>query len=434
MSKLQVPPTSIEREVAVMTPNQRADVLVNLPESYKGLWGEIGFIIWCKRWWPVLVVSPFDLPPSKRSTTMQRDWLKMYNEETRHQDGSSSNKMFQLFYWYGQSEGDAFTCTAPHKFIRWDDPAAQGLFDASPLRDIQRKLDNDQPLRTIESRYMEGMKLAKDQLKLDRTLRKPMMSLLDCSGNKNVIVCPTSNIDRKRFWDDGNDSVINAKKKRRSNSNSSSSSDSHDDDDDDDEAMQMDDDMGTTTTKAVVEEEEANLLDSLPEDYTASWGEIGFTNWCNRWWPVLVVSPFDIPAVGGQMHKDWVKMIQEQSKEQKEKKGGASRSWHLLYWYGQEEEGQYHHHHHHHHLLNNKKNNNAFTYTAPDKFIGWDEGVKRGYDQPPRDIQDKLNRRESLRMSQRKHLAGLYEAKEQLKLSRENRRPSILATTTTTLQ
>ena len=53
---------------------EKADILAELPDEYKNLWGQCGFAKWGKSWLPCLFVSPFDVGGSQ----MRDDWMKMY--------------------------------------------------------------------------------------------------------------------------------------------------------------------------------------------------------------------------------------------------------------------------------------------------------------------------------------------------------------------
>jgi hypothetical protein len=66
-----------QREIAQKKFEEERDaVLASIPESYRALFGQIGFYPWSKSLLPVLIVSPFDVPPSP----VRKQWLEMFNK------------------------------------------------------------------------------------------------------------------------------------------------------------------------------------------------------------------------------------------------------------------------------------------------------------------------------------------------------------------
>jgi len=54
---------------------EKAEILAELSEEYKSLWGQVGYAKWAKTWLPCLFLSPFDVNPL---TTMRDNWMRMY--------------------------------------------------------------------------------------------------------------------------------------------------------------------------------------------------------------------------------------------------------------------------------------------------------------------------------------------------------------------
>jgi hypothetical protein len=74
---LESPDGQREREIAQKKfEDERDAVLASIPESYRALFGQIGFYPWSKSLLPVLIVSPYDVPPEP----VRKQWLEMFNK------------------------------------------------------------------------------------------------------------------------------------------------------------------------------------------------------------------------------------------------------------------------------------------------------------------------------------------------------------------
>jgi hypothetical protein len=77
LSAPESPDEQRETEIAQKKFEEERDaVLASIPESYRALFGQIGFYPWSKSLLPVLIVSPYDVPPSP----VRKQWLEMFNK------------------------------------------------------------------------------------------------------------------------------------------------------------------------------------------------------------------------------------------------------------------------------------------------------------------------------------------------------------------
>jgi hypothetical protein len=55
---------------------ERDRILNSLPESYKSLFGQIGFVKWGKVEYPALILNPYYIPPGP----VRNQWISMYKK------------------------------------------------------------------------------------------------------------------------------------------------------------------------------------------------------------------------------------------------------------------------------------------------------------------------------------------------------------------
>ena len=87
---------------------ERDEILEAIPDDYKAMLGQIGFAKWSKNLVPVLILSPFDLPPGVGSVREQ--WMHMY--EKLSSQGRLANLSY-VIYFYGSA-----TTASPYSFIQ----------------------------------------------------------------------------------------------------------------------------------------------------------------------------------------------------------------------------------------------------------------------------------------------------------------------------
>jgi len=87
---------------------ERDEILEAIPDDYKAMLGQIGFAKWSKNLVPVLILSPFDLPPGVGSVREQ--WMHMY-EKLSNQDRLAN--LSYVIYFYGSA-----TTSSPYSFIQ----------------------------------------------------------------------------------------------------------------------------------------------------------------------------------------------------------------------------------------------------------------------------------------------------------------------------
>lgn len=54
---------------------EKTQILAELPEEYKNMWGQVGYSKWNKNWLPCLIVGPFEVPGN---SDMRRQWMAMW--------------------------------------------------------------------------------------------------------------------------------------------------------------------------------------------------------------------------------------------------------------------------------------------------------------------------------------------------------------------
>jgi hypothetical protein len=55
---------------------ERDRILNSIPESYKSMFGQIGFVTWGKVPYPVLIVNPYNTPPGH----IRNQWISMFKK------------------------------------------------------------------------------------------------------------------------------------------------------------------------------------------------------------------------------------------------------------------------------------------------------------------------------------------------------------------
>jgi hypothetical protein len=55
---------------------ERDQILNSIPESYKSMFGQIGFVNWGKLPYPVLILNPYNIPPGP----VRNQWISMFKK------------------------------------------------------------------------------------------------------------------------------------------------------------------------------------------------------------------------------------------------------------------------------------------------------------------------------------------------------------------
>jgi len=128
---------------------QRKQIMDDLPAYFKDMFGQIGFapLEWVDDTGalklPVLVLSPYDVPPKP-----YRDiyWFDKYSKAKR---GKTLANMDYLVYHYGSDDpNDCYSFVTQSEFVPWHDGVAQGFDKLSPQ--LQSKSDSGAKLEEEE--------------------------------------------------------------------------------------------------------------------------------------------------------------------------------------------------------------------------------------------------------------------------------------------
>lgn len=90
---------------------KRSEVLAALPETYKSLFGRVGFAKtnYGNEWLPCLFLGPYDVPPT---SPMRQLWMEMFDKlETKEE-------MPVLVYWYGSTDASNAHSIVPYSCVQ----------------------------------------------------------------------------------------------------------------------------------------------------------------------------------------------------------------------------------------------------------------------------------------------------------------------------
>merc|ERR1712232_564496 len=147
---------------------KKKEVLKNIPLDVKNLFQEVGFAKWQKNFLPVLVLSPYSVPPG----AVREQWLKMYEKV---KENYRLDSMSLLVSWYGTYDSNSAYSLVPRKnFITYEDGCKLG-YDTLPKK-IQSKQDSGKKLSGSEEFISLGIAQIKKEFEKNPEDRKHLLT------------------------------------------------------------------------------------------------------------------------------------------------------------------------------------------------------------------------------------------------------------------
>ena len=147
---------------------ERKQILADLPESIKAMFGTIGFaaaefdeneIV------PVLVMSPYDVPPKPVRDVY---WFDQYSKAKR---SKSLDKLAYLVYHYGADDpDDCYSFIEQDEFISYEDGVRLGYDQLSV--ELDQKVKDGADLTEEEALRVRGLNELHEDVLKDASLRK----------------------------------------------------------------------------------------------------------------------------------------------------------------------------------------------------------------------------------------------------------------------
>ena len=147
---------------------EREKILSELPESCKAMFGTIGFataefdeneII------PVLVMSPYDVPPKPVRDVY---WFDLFSKSKR---SKALEKLAYLVYHYGADDpDDCYSFIEQDEFISYEDGVKLGYDILSP--ELEQKIKDGVALTDEEKLRVRGLRELNEDVPKDPTERK----------------------------------------------------------------------------------------------------------------------------------------------------------------------------------------------------------------------------------------------------------------------
>ena len=117
---------------------ERNEILEAMPDDYKAMLGQIGFAKWSKNLVPVLILSPFDLPPGVGSVREQ--WMHMY--EKLSSQGRLANLSYVIYFYGSETTASPYSFIQQTKFIPYEKEKAKTEKSAYQLPvKLQKKIE-----------------------------------------------------------------------------------------------------------------------------------------------------------------------------------------------------------------------------------------------------------------------------------------------------
>ena len=134
---------------------EKEEILSIVPKGHQDNWGQIGFVKWAKQWRPVVLQSPYSVPPNSQ---MRDQWMTMFRNCQE-----DPKRMTFLCYWYGtDNPGEAYTFQQRRTIILHNEGVKKD-FHLVP-KTIQRKLDRNKKLTKAERELVNGLKVVEEEL------------------------------------------------------------------------------------------------------------------------------------------------------------------------------------------------------------------------------------------------------------------------------
>ena len=147
---------------------ERKQILSDLPDSIKSMFGTIGFaaaefdeneIV------PVLVMSPYDVPPKPVRDVY---WFDQYSKAKR---SKSLDKLAYLVYHYGADDpDDCYSFIEQEDFISYEDGVRLGYDQLSA--ELEQKVKENAELTDEEALRVRGLNELNEDVPKDPSLRK----------------------------------------------------------------------------------------------------------------------------------------------------------------------------------------------------------------------------------------------------------------------
>jgi hypothetical protein len=147
---------------------ERKQILADLPESITSMFGTIGFvaaefdendIV------PVLIMSPYDVPPKPVRDVY---WFDQYSKAKR---SKALHKLAYLVYHYGADDpDDCYSFIEQEDFITYEDGVRLGYDQLSA--ELEQKVKDGVELTEEESLRVRGLNELKEDVVKDPSLRK----------------------------------------------------------------------------------------------------------------------------------------------------------------------------------------------------------------------------------------------------------------------
>jgi len=148
-------------------------------------------------------------------------------------------------------------------------------------------------------------------------------------------------------------------------------------------------------TSTEFEEGKQKILSSLPTDLKHDFRKVCFTKWEEKYYSIMQLSPYDVSP--GQVRDEWMQMYHKRNK-------AGKPFCRLVYWYGSDI-------------------GEAFSLIPATRIISYENGLEKGVDKIPSDIERKLRNGRRLTTKEKVLINGHEEAKKDLCLLPLERSP-----------